>query len=263
MQVCEADLAGLQLEDVRIALMYCLGPMRMLEQIWKMPYEKKMMTVALLWTWWTERNKENHKDARHSVAEMQFLVKRLVMEWEQFFKPKPKPLPGAAPRWQPPSEEFIKINTDAAFSATEKAGGWGAIARDSRGQIQFAAARKLTHVSDALHAEALAVENAIRQADQAGIGRINIETDSQNLKYALTSASYDKAKLGHIFLDIKNHLIMEFHDYVIEYCPRARNKSAHVLAAMGMKGLETYQSLWLSDYPNDVSRLVADDLVVP
>ena len=101
-----------------------------------------------------------------------------------------------------------------------------------------------------------------KKAEHMGIGRIIIATDSMNLNNALTSTSYDQAKLGHLFLEIKYRLIMEFHDYVIEYCPRPCNKPAHCLAAMGMRESQTDQLLWLSDFPNDVSCLVTDDLVV-
>ena len=73
---------------------------------------------------------------------------------------------------------------------------------------------------------------------------------------------YDQARLGHIFLDIKYHLVMEFHDFSVEFCPRACNRPAHCLANMGMRELRTDQTLWLSNFPNDVSRLVTDDHVV-
>ena len=95
-----------------------------------------------------------------------------------------------------------------------------------------------------------------------GICRVIVATDSLNLKQALTSNSFDHARLGHLFLDIKYRLTMEFHDYVVEYCPRACNKPAHCLAALGIRESGTDQLLWLSDYPDDVSRLVADDFVV-
>ena len=41
-------------------------------------------------------------------------------------------------------------------------------------------------------------------------------------------------KLRQLFLDIKFHLITEFLDYCVEFCPRACNSAAHVLAARGM-----------------------------
>ena len=46
----------LQLDDVRMDLMKCSGPLYVLERI-KLPYERRMTTVVLLWCWWSERNK--------------------------------------------------------------------------------------------------------------------------------------------------------------------------------------------------------------
>ena len=103
---------------------------------------------------------------------------------------------------------------------------------------------------------------AIRLANQMGMGRIIIATDSLNLKHPLSSTAYDQAKLGHLFLDIKYQLIMEFNDFVVEFCPRACNKPADCLAAIGLRESQIDQLLWLSDFPNDVACLVTDELVV-
>ena len=121
------------------------------------------------------------------------------------------------------------------------AGGWGVIARDHVGNIVFAAPGRIQPVSDALHSEAVALQNGIRIADQLGIGKVIISTDSQILKQAIVSNSLDQSRLGQLFLDIKYNLVMEFNDYSVEYCPRVCNKPAHVLAAMGL-GMELCRS---------------------
>ena len=95
-----------------------------------------------------------------------------------------------------------------------------------------------------------------------GIGRLIISTDNQNLKLAIQSPSLDHACLGQLFLDIKYQLTMEFIDYSVEYCPRACNKPADKLAAMGMSMDLNNQHVWLSEFPPDVSRLVTSDLAV-
>ena len=84
-----------------------------------------MLTVALIWSWWTERNKENHNETRLSAEEMQYSIKHHANEWIQFFKPKPTAKTNLKTTWQPPSNEFIKINTDGAFLESERTGGWG------------------------------------------------------------------------------------------------------------------------------------------
>ena len=61
---------------------------------------------------------------------------------------------------------------------TTKMGGWCAIASNSKGDIIFDAADKISHTTDALHSEAIALESGIHIAEQLGISRIIIATDS-------------------------------------------------------------------------------------
>jgi hypothetical protein len=84
-----------------------------------------------------------------------------------------------------------------------------------------------------------------------------------NTELAIQSSSFDQARLGQLFLDIKYHLVTEFLDYNIEFCPRACNKPAHVFFFFIEKKMyHNAHSLWVSDYPDDVTRLVAGDIVV-
>uniref|UniRef100_A0A8I6XAA5 RNase H type-1 domain-containing protein n=1 Tax=Hordeum vulgare subsp. vulgare TaxID=112509 RepID=A0A8I6XAA5_HORVV len=181
----------MQLDNVRDELMSCHGPLRVLQRIMQLPYDQKMKTVALLWCWWSERNKENQNQKRLADGEFQFLVTRHINEWVQFYKPKPVQKVCTARRWIPPPENFVKLNTDGAFMEQSHSGGWGAIARDYMGEIIFAAAGSAQHLSDALHAETMALQNGLRIADQMGIGRVIISTDSQVLKSALECSGLD------------------------------------------------------------------------
>lgn len=52
--------------------------------------------------------------------------------------------------------------------------------------------------------------NAVDMADQLGVGRLQFETDCQNLVQAVTSNSYDLAPLGNLFTQIKDKLGTQF-----------------------------------------------------
>jgi hypothetical protein len=104
------------------------GLVRVIEHIMQLPDERKMVTAALLWCWWTEHSKENHNEKQLSAAVFQFLIKRHTYEWEQFFKPKSQSDPRPIPRWTPPSENFIMLNTDGTFLECNLMGGWGDVA---------------------------------------------------------------------------------------------------------------------------------------
>lgn len=94
-------------------------------------------------------------------------------------------------------------------------------------------AAKLERVMDALQAEALAMLHAINTASQMGCHKVLLETDSAQLKTAVTTEDYDLAVLGAIFTDIKFQLYVDFTDVSVVYCPRACNFVAHYLAKYG------------------------------
>ena len=74
-------------------------------------------------------------------------------------------------QWKPPKVNYFKINLDASFVKKNK-GGWGAICRDDTSMVQFAAAGCLLHITDHLHAKAMALSSAIDVAEHLGVGRV-------------------------------------------------------------------------------------------
>ncbi|KAM0833754.1 hypothetical protein ACQ4PT_064088 [Festuca glaucescens] len=139
--------------------------------------------------------------------------------------------------WQPPAVDWIMLNTDGAFSPVTSRGGWGAVARDHEGDLIVAEAGSVPAAADALHSETFAVLKAIAMAERIGFGRIIIATDCQTLQKALTSPDYDMSELGALFREAKFILRTEFIDFHVAYVPRACNKPAHALAALGLAGV--------------------------
>uniref|UniRef100_A0ACD6AT50 Uncharacterized protein n=1 Tax=Avena sativa TaxID=4498 RepID=A0ACD6AT50_AVESA len=156
-----------------------------------------MTVVALLWSWWNERNKKNHCERFLTIDEFQFTVGRHVVEWEAHLKAKQGTNFLQARSWQPPPTDFVKINVDAAFNISSNSGGWGCICRDEEAVVRFAAAGRIANASDALHAETFALLKAVEVADDLGVGRVVFETDCLVLKQALMSTSYDYSRLGY------------------------------------------------------------------
>lgn len=139
----------------------------------------------------------------------------------------------------------------------------GAVAHDYEGDLIFVAVGHLNQASQALHAEAITVRNALHIAEQMGIGRIIVATDCKNLITAITSQGYDSSILGQLFLEIKYMLQTSFIQYQVDFCPRVCNQVAHMLAAKGAGESHGFHAIWDVCYPDDVSRLVAGDLTEP
>jgi hypothetical protein len=160
------------------------------------------------------------------------------------------------------SEDWVLINTDAAFIADQGRGGWGAVGRDSDGDMVFAAAGAIQHASDAFQAEADALLQGLILADQLGIGRVKIATDCLTLQNTLTSSKYSLSHIGALLRDIKIMLNLSFIDYQVVYVSRSCNKPAHTLAAHGLAGVQNDHQVWYERVPDDVNRALYGDSTV-
>jgi predicted outer membrane repeat protein len=106
----------------------------MLQEILLLPLDEQLLSVAFLWSCWTERNRENHGENRRTIEQFQFNVRS---NWKQFLKKdKSTKVLGTSTCTAPPFD-WVKINTDASFSENTKSGGWGAIYCDDTPDIQF------------------------------------------------------------------------------------------------------------------------------
>lgn len=253
-----------ELEWTRQNLLICSSAKEMVTAILKLPTVTRMRTICLLWMWWTERNKANHGKTRLSVDSFVAHVGYTTLEWSQYHGPTHKDAtPGQILSWKPPPPDFIKLNMDASFHANSGRGGWGVIARDSDGGVVFAATGALYNQGSALHAETEAFLQAIRIAEQYGMGHVIFETDCLALQQALSSASQDRGPLGILFREAKFLLGLGFIEYRILHYPRSCNKPAHVLASYDCRGYPNDHAVWESELPDDVMSAVIADSVGP
>jgi hypothetical protein len=113
-----------------------------------------------------------------------------------------------------------------------------------------------------MHAEAVALSNAIQLAEHIGVGRVEFETDCINQQRALQSSDYDLSPIGAIIANLKFRLRIGFIEARIVYASHNCNKPAHELAALGVGVAHGDDLLWTTSYPNSATRLVTDDLAV-
>jgi hypothetical protein len=80
----------------------------------------------------------------------------------------------------------------------------------------------------------VACKQALEVAEHFGICQIELETDSSQLKEALSSSSRDLAIGGGLFRDLRVFLSDQFHCHKICNVPGACNSLAHDLARRGL-----------------------------
>jgi hypothetical protein len=254
--------SSLALDHVRQRLLSCNSAMEVMDQVLDLSYDEKMKAVALLWCWWTERNKANRGERRLPLNILQVSINNYTEEWRVHLKKDPKKPMNQIQSWQPPPVDWVLLNTDGAFSYVTNRGGWGAIARDHDGDMIIAEAGSVPSAANAFHTETYAVLRAIDMAVRLGFGRIIIATDCQNLQRAITSSEFDLAELGVLFCEVKFLLQTEFIEHRVIFVPRVCNKPAHELATLGLNGVSNEHQVWLDQVPVDVSRALYGDSTV-
>ena len=151
-------------------------------------------------------------------------------------------------KWKPPPKGILKINTDGSFTEETHSGGWGFTIRNDQGTLLAACAGNLNHVSNPLHVEALALQQATITATHLGCQQVTFETDFTTLKEAITSNNYDLSALGTLFTDVKFKMYVGLNVVSVNHCSRGCNKAAHMLAASGVCMESGCYETWLGHF---------------
>nr|XP_040251745.1 uncharacterized protein LOC120968817 [Aegilops tauschii subsp. strangulata] len=221
-----------------------------------------MQVTTLLWCIWTARNKFNAGESAPTADAVAANCSLHILQFTEHLKDGNQTKTNRRCRWSPPPSDFIKINFDGAYSGNTREGGWGFCARTEEGSVWDAGIGRLTHLSDALQAEAVACLQAIQFARDAGMSRVIFETDSTNLKDALCSNVYDLSQHGTIFRKAKYMLSTSFIEYKVVSCVRECNSVAHKLAGQGASMEPGAHMLWYGTVPDFVISDVASEYVV-
>jgi hypothetical protein len=159
--------------------------------------EECSLICHFLWKWWTRRNRINAKENVGRIEDAIAQARKWTADALQFCRQRLTEVKiRESAVWTPPSGEFLKINTDGAFQAESRTGGWGFVIRDCDCSIRGSGAGLLTHVTSAAQAEAQACTEALHAAADWGMSQVHIESDSQNLVCALQSSDFDLAPEG-------------------------------------------------------------------
>jgi hypothetical protein len=136
--------------------------------------------------------------------------------------------------WKPPGTDQLKINFDGAFCSEDRKAACGFIIRKHVGEAVLAGAANISPALDALSAESAACLFALEAAEHFGISRIELETDSSQVREAITSTTRDLAPNGVLFRCICDLLEDHFSCIKVINVPHTCSSSAHEIAKIGM-----------------------------
>ncbi|XP_073363561.1 uncharacterized protein [Aegilops tauschii subsp. strangulata] len=173
----------LQLEDVRERLCTCTDASAVVQEILRLPENKKLLAICLLWRWWTWRNKVN---AGETAVHLNSLPAE-ISHWatDSLAPPSTEQRLQPVQEWKKPREGSLKLNCDGAYSEVLGTGGWGFAVRDHNGDVRGSGAGSLRNVASAIQAEAEACAAGLEAAANWGMTNLQVELDSQVLVKAL------------------------------------------------------------------------------
>jgi hypothetical protein len=91
----------------------------MLMSIFEMEKEQRLLIIAMLWQWWTARNKKNANDGNRTVEDVVFQSRRWAMEFSEFYANKPAKNSDITreEKWSSPDDaQTLKLNVDGSFT---------------------------------------------------------------------------------------------------------------------------------------------------
>ena len=111
---------ALDLEQTRRDLANAGSGMDLLDRIMRLDGFQKLQSIALVWCWWTERNKANRGERRLSLNELRHSIVTHAAEWHEFLKKKQAPRQNRIDTWEAPPADWVLINSDGAFHANQR-----------------------------------------------------------------------------------------------------------------------------------------------
>ena len=106
----------------------------MLDFMWGLKEEKRVLILTAWWLWWNNRNKLREGELPAGTSDIARRARAMVFDYAEAFKP-PDQKHGAKDIWMPPGEDMIKINLDGSFVTSEDFAGWGVVARTADGSV--------------------------------------------------------------------------------------------------------------------------------
>lgn len=199
--------------------------------------EKRSMAAMLCWALWRGRNELIWKQKHMEISQIVVLAQTVLSQWKSVHDKTQDTTLGLLnledgdDRWNAPSEETIKINTDAALFVNPPSFSFAMIARNHAGRLQEARSScRLGSVSPEI-AEAIGIKEALSWVKSSRWNNVVIETDCllavQNIRSSVSMLSY----FGRIITECRrmfDHL--KDRHISLKFVKRSANTVAHYLA---------------------------------
>jgi hypothetical protein len=128
--------------------------------------------------------------------------------------------------WQPPDDDFVKCNVDAAMFEEQRCFGIGMCIRDNRGHFLKAATFWHDGSPPPQEAEAIGLRDAISWLGRLDLSRVLIELDCKLVINSIFDRNTNQAEFGSIISDCQV-LLQQHPNFKISFARRQANFVAH------------------------------------
>lgn len=215
---------------------------------------KQVLMVACWYLWWIRRE-ITHDGNPPPPMRRHTAVLAIAANFHEANLPRSVTNPL---RWMKPDIGFVKLNVDAAYFAEEGKGATAAVIRDEKGNFLAAQCIYITHTSDAMMAEAMAMRDGLTFANSLGFPRVEAESDSLNVINFCDGQSIWWDAAAAIFaecLDVSTSI----GKVVFKHCSCSLNKGAHVLANYSFCNRTSVS--WTAEPPGCMVSTLVDDVM--
>ena len=165
------------------------------------------------WYIWWERRQKAHGEALWPTHPTALAVAALATNYMLAQRTCSKIRKG----WSKPPEGKLMINVDASFDSDTGSGSTGVVIRDATGECVAASCCHLPHVTDAAMAEAYALRDGQKLAQQIGSNRFIVQADCMMVVETMKEGGFSATSAAPIYDDCYN-MWRDFVDASIEHC---------------------------------------------
>ncbi|RLN24050.1 hypothetical protein C2845_PM07G13240 [Panicum miliaceum] len=236
-----------ELIGIKVSTMHPSTWTRDLLVLGRLPAADAALIICGVWSLWSGRNARKHGkeswNPRAVVRHVSTMLEDLVCSTAT----QEVRLPTSRSRWRRPPDDWLKINTDAAYSAATSSRASGVVIRNSHGEILVAAACAYSNILDVTMAEALAARDGMRLAIEQGAARVILEVDNVHVASLIRSQEGIRSSISGIWHEIRelSNLVTAF---VVFFVHRKGNEAAHRCASMPSETSPFF--CWSGSLPN-------------
>ena len=221
------------------------------------------LTINVLWQIWKSRNLiQFNREGRCPGL----TSNKAVQEWLEFQNvsivkmeddEKGRGIERGPVKWEPPPENVICLNTDAAIKQIGAKASWGVVARCMEGKLRGAWAGCEDRRGIPIVEEARAIRHALVLAKQNGWRNIIIQTDCKRIVDQIRDGKLNDHLAGAVLFDIIA-LSKDFSSCLFSFVKREGNNVTHQLAKFALKLVS--EIAWKESFPSWLSSIAKMDV---